>query len=57
MADREDRALADLDAYFRTEFAKAADTFASSTDIDVRLQAILATGTGNDYDSTVVTDG
>lgn len=33
-----------LDAYIRSQLAKAAETYASSTDIDARLLVILASG-------------
>jgi hypothetical protein len=47
MTNREDRALAALDVHFRTQLANAADTYASGTDIDARLQAVQASGEDN----------
>lgn len=41
MSEREDRDLAALDAYVRSQLAKAAETYASHVNLDARLAAVL----------------
>jgi hypothetical protein len=45
-----------LDTYIRSQLAKAAETYASSTDIDARLQAILTAGEDTGQNGTMTTD-
>jgi hypothetical protein len=54
MIDREDRAPAGLDVHIRTQLVTAADTYASSTDLDARLQAIVAADKDKDCDGNTV---
>ena len=44
-----------LDTYIRSQLAKAAETYASSTDIDARLQAILTAGEDTGQNGTITT--
>jgi hypothetical protein len=52
MFDREDRAPAGLDVHIRTQLVAAADAYASSIDLDARLQAIVAADDDKNRDGT-----
>jgi hypothetical protein len=45
-----------LDAYIRSQLAAAAQTYASRSDIDARLQAILASGKDTAHDDATPAD-
>jgi hypothetical protein len=57
MRNYEDRALGRLDAHFRTQLAEAADTYASSTDVDARLRAISTAVEDDDRGGTADGEG
>jgi hypothetical protein len=45
-----------LDTYIRKRLTEAAETYASSADIDARLQAILASGSATAHNSPAAAD-
>ena len=52
----EEAGLAVFDAYIRTQLARAAETYASRSDVDARLRAILAGGQDDGCDNTAAAD-
>ncbi len=54
MTSSDDPVYAALDAYIRSQLARAAEVHASHTDLEVRLAAVLAAGRNDDDDSTAV---
>ena len=56
MTGCEDPQFAQLDAYIRTQLARAAESYASEIDLDARLNAALEAGTSEDNDDTAAAD-
>jgi hypothetical protein len=56
MTGCDDPDVAALDAHMRTQFAKAAETYASQIDLDARLTAILAVAKQIEADGTAAAD-
>lgn len=54
MTGCEDPEFAQLDAYLRSQLAEAAESYATSVDLDARLKAALGAGTSDDDDDDVV---
>ena len=56
MTERGDRGYAVLDLYIATQLTKAAETYASSTDIEKRINAILAVEPENEQGDAAAAD-
>ena len=56
MTGCEDPRFAALDAYIRTQLAKAAETYASHIDIDARLKAALEAERNDGHDGAAAAD-